>query len=95
MFQVQHRDQRVQAKEWVLGLTLGTAHKAYPFSVLARRVDTNGWMEDRLGDRTVRVHYDAQHRAARAEDTAGRPLPSVMAYWFAWVAFHPDTGLLR
>lgn len=32
---------------------------------------------------------------AEAFDASGEPLPGVMAFWFAWVAFHPDTEELR
>jgi len=95
MFQVQHRDDRIGPKEWVLGLTVGKARKAYPFKTLATRVNQAGVLEDRLGGEVVRIRYDARHRTARAEDAAGKPLPSVMAFWFAWVAFHPDTELLQ
>lgn len=95
MFDVQHRDSRLGPKEWVLGLSLGNASKAYPFATLAARVGRDGVLEDRLGGQAVRIRYDARHRAARAEDAAGQPLPAVTAFWFAWVAFHPDTALLR
>lgn len=95
MFQVQHRDERIGPKEWVLGLSIGKARKAYPFRTLATRVDKTGVLEDRLGGQVVRIRYDARHRTARAEDAAGRPLASVLAFWFAWVAFHPETELLQ
>lgn len=95
MFSVQHRDERIGPKEWVLGLAIGTARKAYPLRTLAARVGPAGVLEDRLGGQPVRIHYDARHRAARVEDAAGRPLPSVLAFWFAWAAFHPATELLQ
>lgn len=94
MFDVQHRDARLGPKEWVLGLSVGSARKAYPLSALARRVGKDGILEDRLSGQLVRIRYDAQHRTARAEDGAGHTLPSVLAFWFAWVAFHPKTELL-
>ncbi|QUJ76843.1 DUF3179 domain-containing protein [Sulfitobacter albidus] len=31
----------------------------------------------------------------RAEDTAGNPLPSHQAFWFAWSQFHDGTGVWR
>ncbi len=94
IFEVQHRDARLGPKEWVLGLSVGSARKAYPFSTLATRVGKDGVLEDRLGGQLVRIRYDAQNHTARAEDGAGKPLPSVLAFWFAWVAFHPQTELL-
>lgn len=95
MFDVQHRDERVGPKEWVLGLTVGAARKAYPLRTLAGLVRKSGVLDDRVGGQAVRIRYDARHRTARAEDAAGTPLPSVLAFWFAWVAFHPQTELLQ
>jgi hypothetical protein len=95
MFEVQHRDDRFALKEWVLGVELGGRTKAYPFGVLARRVDAKGELVDHLGGKRLRVRYDAAHGTAEAFDAEGRPLPSVMAFWFAWVAFHPRTEVLR
>jgi hypothetical protein len=95
MFEVQHRDDRFALKEWVLGVELDGRTKAYPFSVLARRVDAKGELVDNLGGKRLRVRYDAAHGTAEAFDAEGRPLPGLMAFWFAWVAFHPRTEVLR
>ena len=94
MFEVEHRDDRFAAKEWVLGLKLGGDARAYPFSVLAQRVDAQGRLRDRVGGRDIEIRYDRTHRSAEAFDAAGQPLPGVMAYWFAWVAFNPRTSVL-
>ena len=94
MFQVEHRDDRLPIKEWVLGLRIGDVTKAYPFSVLAQRADAQGRLRDTLGDQTIEVHFDREHRSARAVDAAGRELPTLTAFWFAWVAFHPLTAVL-
>jgi Protein of unknown function (DUF3179) len=94
MFEVQHRDDRHPLKEWVLGLRVGGQAKAYPFSVLARRVDAKGRLPDRVGGVPVEIRLDAAHRSAEAFDAAGQPLPSVMSFWFAWVAFYPRTEVL-
>jgi hypothetical protein len=94
MFDVQHRDDRLPVKEWVLGVRMGGDAKAYPFATLARLTDREGLLNDRLGGQAVQIRYDRTHNSAEAFDAAGRRLPSVMAYWFAWVAFHPKTSLL-
>ncbi|MBI3156197.1 MAG: DUF3179 domain-containing protein [Burkholderiales bacterium] len=94
MFDVQHRDERLPAKAWVLGLTVGGEAKAYPFDLLAQRVGPDGRLDDRVGGRRVRIRYDAAQRSAEAFDAEGRALPAVAAFWFAWVAFHPRTQLL-
>ncbi len=97
MFNVEHRDDRFQPKEWVLGVTVGAARKAYPFTVLdgAARGRATYELRDTVGGQTIVVRYDARHRTARALDTQGRALPYVMAFWFAWVAFNPDTEVYR
>lgn len=95
MFPVQHTDNRIEPKEWVLGVSISGAVKAYPFRVLAARADKSGVIEDDLAGRRVRVRYDSANRTARVEDAEGWPISSVMAYWFAWAAFHPDTAVLR
>lgn len=95
LFDVQHRDGRLPLKDWVLGLALGGAVKAYPLSVPQRRADARGRLTDQLGGRTVEIRYDRRHRSAEAFDADGRALAGVLAFWFAWVAFHPKTEVLE
>lgn len=95
MFDVQHRDARFPLKEWVLGLRVNGTAKAYPFSVLERAVDRAGELNDSVGGQRLRIRYDRRHRTAEAFDAQGRPLAGTMAFWFAWVAFHPRTEVLR
>jgi hypothetical protein len=47
--------------------------------------------KDRIGKKTVSVAYGSKSRTATIKDTAGKKLPSVVGFWFAWVAFHKDT----
>ncbi|MCB1906630.1 MAG: DUF3179 domain-containing protein [Rhodocyclaceae bacterium] len=89
MFPVAGSDRRYPAKTWVIGLRLGGEARAYPFPQL-ERVD-GGRIDEVVGGRPVTVVFDREHRSARAFDAAGRPLPGITAYWFAWIAFHPDT----
>ena len=95
MFDVQHRDERFRLKEWVLGIEVGGTHKAYPFSLLARAVDKSGELVDTVAGRRMRIRYDPQHGSAEALDEQGRAWPGTMAFWFAWVAFHPQTEVLK
>lgn len=90
-FPLTHRDNRLPAKELVLGLSVDGEHKAYPFSVLDRLPDHS--LDDRLAGHAFSVRYDPQHRTARAIARDGSPLPGLIAYWFAWAAFHPDTAI--
>lgn len=94
MFDVEHRDDRLPLKEWVLGLQVGPVFKAYPFSALERRVNAQGVLRDTVAGQKLRIRYDAQHNTAQVFDAHDRPWPSTMALWFAWFAFHPDTEVL-
>jgi len=95
MFDVQHRDDRFPLKEWVLGVEVGGVSKAYPFSVLEGATDADGVLVDAVAGRPVRIRFDRAHRTAQAFAEDGRELPAVMAFWFAWVAFNPQTEVLR
>ena len=88
MFPLRFKNQRFHPKEPVIGLELEGRFKAYPFTELARAETP---LQDRIGERVVRVEFDAAHRSGRVLDQAGQEIPSVIAFWFAWYAFHPET----
>ena len=94
MFRVEHQDIRYPMKEWVLGVTIGNAAKAYPFSALAGVVDPKGDYWDSLDGQRLRIRFDKAHRTAEAFDAQGRPLNATMAFWFAWIGFFPRTEVL-
>jgi hypothetical protein len=88
MFAVTRLNQRYHPKEWVLGVTVDGSAKAYPFSELKK---VKMPLTDEVGGRRIRVQINQPTQSAFATDENGTPLPSVMAFWFAWYAFHPDT----
>lgn len=87
-FSVGAQSQRYHPKEQVLGLEINGQFKAYPFAELARMAGDT--LDDTLGGEQIRILFDAANRSAKALDSAGRPLPAVTSFWFAWYAFHPD-----
>jgi hypothetical protein len=87
-FSVREQDQRYHPKEWVLGVEIDGHFKAYPFVELEK---SSGPVRDILGGHHVMVTYDHRHRTAVAITDNGDVLPTIMAYWFAWYAFHPTT----
>jgi hypothetical protein len=88
MFPTGTQDQRLGPKDWVLGVEIDGMTKAYPFEELGKIKTT---VTDSIGSKTITVYYDPASRTARVKDISGEDIPSVMAYWFAWIAFHPDT----
>ncbi|MBA2565444.1 MAG: DUF3179 domain-containing protein [Gemmatimonadetes bacterium] len=90
MFPVSSTDDRLKLKAVVLGITSDTAAKAYPFDALARVPSP---IRDRVGEQELLVYFDRDSRTAFATNLAGESIPSTVAYWFAWSAFHPRTVL--
>ncbi len=88
MFPLRFKSQRFHPKESVMSVTLDGHFKAYPLSELERTVTP---FTDRIGDHPVHVEYDAAHHTGRVLDAAGQEIPSVIGFWFAWYAFHPET----
>ena len=92
IFDVAFRSEGYHPKERVLGLSLGNTARAYPVSEL-QRADTP--IEEDMAGRRITIHYDADSVSAEARNEDGELLPGVMAYWFAWYTFHPDTSIFR
>jgi hypothetical protein len=90
MFDTKHIDARYHPKEWVLGVEVKGAYKAYPFSELQK---TRIPLPDQVNGQKLLIHFNPRSRAAFVTDSDRRSMPSMMSFWFAWVAFHPDTAV--
>jgi len=91
-FPVSARNDRYHPKESVLGIEVAGRFKAYPFVELEK---SGGEVHDTFAGQAIVVEYDKQYRTAVAADSQGNDLPGVIAFWFAWYAFHPDTEVYR
>ncbi|MEX2367391.1 MAG: DUF3179 domain-containing protein [Pseudohongiellaceae bacterium] len=78
------------AKEWVLGVSFNGKNKAYPFEELANNGEPH--FDDAVGGQPFTVLWDATHRSASIE-WQNEPLPSLVAFWFAWYAFYPGSAV--
>jgi len=90
MFPLRFRSAGFHPKERVLGVTMGSKSKAYPFVELAK---TNGVVTDRLAGKAVTIRFDQRAGRATVHDAGGMEIPAVVGYWFAWYAFHPETAI--
>lgn len=90
LFPVAATDARFHPKAQVIGLEIEGHYKAYPFSELER---IGGDVRDTVAGHEVTVRFDPQNRTASVYDASGELLPTITAYWFAWYAFHPGTGV--
>jgi hypothetical protein len=91
-FPVNHQNNQYSPKEWVLGVVYQGKAKAYPFSEFE---SGQGKIEDSLNGSKIVIHFNHRALHARITQSDGTPIPSVMAYWFAWYTFHPDTAIFR
>ncbi|MCL6415569.1 DUF3179 domain-containing protein [Aestuariirhabdus sp. Z084] len=96
-FPVANRDDRYHNKEVVLTLELNGQTRAWPFVELARYQQQSGAnrLQDRIGTTAVTIDFNLDARSARVLDSDGQEIPSVQAFWFAWIAFHPGTGVYQ
>jgi len=88
-FDVANRDSRFHEKEPIVGLVLDGQAKVWPLRELAKVSD--GQLMDTLNDIELQISYALTDRTVTISDAAGNMLPSVPGYWFAWLAFYPDT----
>ncbi len=89
MFPVARVDSRLPAKERVLGVEMGKASEAFPFS---RMGETKSPINVSLGGSRMQILFDSSSESAIAK-RGTRELPVYTGYWFAWAAFHPGTKI--
>ncbi len=92
-FPVAFRSKKYHPKERVLGITLNDQHKVYPFSELAK-LDGNV-LKDSFVKQELFVEFDVENRDGTIKNSAGKVMPSVNSFWFAWYAFHPDAEIYK
>ncbi|VAW59406.1 hypothetical protein MNBD_GAMMA11-3260 [hydrothermal vent metagenome] len=88
-FPVSSQSRRYHPKEKVIGIQINENFKAYPFVELSK--SGSRIISDEVGGEKIEVHFNSEYRSATVKLQSGELYPSVMSYWFAWFAFHPDT----
>ena len=92
-FPVENRSKEYRNKELVLGISIDGKNKVYPFKELTK--NKLEIFDDVIGSRSVTVEWFEAEKFARILDDRGQELPSVIAYWFAWYAFYPESEIFR
>jgi len=87
-FPIYNHDDRLPAKTWVVGLSMGNQHIAWKLDRLKKTGSHQlTWKQHRL---SIKVNGEG----VQIHDTeSNKLLPVTRLYWFAWVAFHPDTEI--
>jgi hypothetical protein len=82
-------DRRYHPKMPTVGLRLREGEaRAYPAAELLR---AGGSVADRFAGRPVRVAYDSENQVFDVEAPA--EVEIVEGFWFAWMAFHPESSV--
>ncbi len=89
MFPVPQTRKELANKEKVIGVIINGKAKAYPLS----KFKAERKVEDEIGGIKIAVSYDGEKQHPVVTDSDGKPITSVVVFWFAWQAFYPDTGL--
>lgn len=94
-FPVSKKDNRLGDKDFVLGIVVNNKAKAY----LLEAIKKAGQIEDRFGDKIIVAKYEKDTDTVRLFDKKSDGAPERInpfgAFWFSWVAAHPDTELLK
>jgi hypothetical protein len=90
-FPVAEENGTYRRKAMVLGLEIDGKFKAYPFEEMSKA--GAGEFSDEFQGRSVTVFYDNENESARIVGDKGQEIPTLIAFWFAWYAFHPDTEI--
>ncbi len=87
-FPVKHIDRRYHPKERVVGVEIDGHYKVYPFAELSK---ARGEVIDKVATKRLRIVFDADNQSATILSDQGKPFPSLTGFWFAWMAFHPES----
>ncbi|GJM29939.1 MAG: hypothetical protein DHS20C17_25740 [Cyclobacteriaceae bacterium] len=90
-FPVSNNDDALHKKEWIIGIEINGQYKAYPIVRLSK-VKTRE-LKDSLGGTSFTLMWDTRKENFRAVTSTGKEIPALQMFWFAWVAFHPETAL--
>jgi hypothetical protein len=93
MYPVSDKNPAYRNKALVLGLRLGNSTRAWPFEELEKHGSAR--FEEVMNGHRITIEWSRDDDYARVLGADGTELPSVIAYWFAWYAFYPDTGIFK
>ena len=90
LFPVAHEDDRLQRRDLVVGIRLGDTIRAYPVATI--RDAPGGLVRDSIDGKTIVLSAGSDGESVRIVEAPTEAL-SVHTFWFAWVAFYPDTEI--
>ena len=89
LFPVENEDDRIHSKTVVFGVEINSAFKAYREDDL-KQVKV---IEDTVGGVNIRIERENAGTIMATNLDTGEEIIAERGFWFAWYAFHPETGL--
>lgn len=86
---VENRDDRIHPKTVIFGVAVNGAYKAYREDDL----EELGVIEDTVGGVSIRLELEDSGIVTVTNLETGAEIVKERGFWFAWYAFHPETGL--
>jgi len=86
-FPVSEESRLYKRKSMIMGLEVDGQFKAYPFEELEN--GSTPFTDEFNGER-FEVRYDHTNQTAQIFTDGGDEVPTLIAFWFAWYAFHPE-----
>lgn len=94
-FSVSNKDNRLNEKDFVLGIVVDGKAKAY----FPPAIKQKGEITDQFAGKTIIARYEQDLDAVRLfekkPDGALERINPFAAFWFSWAAAHPDTDLYK
>lgn len=91
-FPIKSLDKRYHPKEWVVGLRINNKSKVYPFSELVKHTSP---LQDNFAGVNFNIDFNPASRSAKILDINNQEIPSTIGFWFAWLAFYPDSTVYQ
>jgi hypothetical protein len=93
-FPLENTDSRRKSKEFVFGITIGRQAKVYPQLELKKALPNGGTLNDNFAGKKLRLDY-TRNVLTVVDLQTNKEFPVNVSYYFAWVAFHPDTEIYQ
>jgi hypothetical protein len=87
-FPVNQSSKLYKRKMLVMGLEFDGQFKVYPFEELE---NGQARFADEFQGISFEVLFDEKNKTARVLGADGLEIPTTIAFWFAWYAFHPES----
>jgi len=87
-FPVNHSSKLYKRKMIAMGLEIDGEFKVYPFDELEKSPHR---FVDNFQGQVFEVLFDVENETARILDENEVEIPTTLAFWFAWYAFHPES----